>query len=82
MTVALVSLAVILILAAVFGVVAFVTRRDFEIDRGMPTPEQARVKFEEAKKPVEEKASADVTEVENASNADLVRRARELASRK
>lgn len=72
----------LLTIAIVFGMVMFVTRRDFKIDLGGPTPEQARVKVAAATKPVADKADAEVKEVADADHAELARRAHQLASRK
>lgn len=68
-------------LACIIGMVIFVTRRDFRITIGVPTPEQARVKYSEAEKAIEAETEARKHEVANASLQENVALARAIASR-
>lgn len=68
-------------LAIIATVLAYVTRRDFRIDLGAPTPEQARVRVDEAGKQPAADAEAKAQEVRNAPLDDKIARAKSIAAR-
>lgn len=73
--------AVAFTLAIVFGAVVYVTRRDFRIDLGAPTPEQARVRIEQAEVKPQQEAEAEAEEIRNATLEEKITRAKSIAAR-
>lgn len=78
---ALIVLAVIVVVAFVVFAVWTVGFKRIAKEIGRPTPEEARVKLERAEEKAAAETTTEVEKVNDASNDELLRRAREYINR-